>query len=112
MSRKLAKNVVKSSSRRIKQQQIACIRKEKAMWKALPLVRKMSLLLVIALISLPGCGKKNNQAKKELLSQVDIPVAVDGVKSFFDQDLLDEIALESGSMAARPVDPAHDYAWV
>lgn len=66
------------------------------------------LLAVIALI--PGCGffrSKKGQTRpvdhREVMTDVDIPVAEDGVKDFFDQDL-DKMALADGDDA--------QYAWI
>jgi len=67
------------------------------------------LLTVLALI--PGCWR-SQKAKRpvnqnEVLTDVDIPVAQDGVKNFFDQDL-DEIAFEDEQVENDDT----RYAWI
>ena len=66
------------------------------------------LLTVIALV--PGCFSKQKKAErravneKEVLTDVDIPVAEDSVKNFFDQD--------SDDMALADVSDDAQYAWM
>ncbi len=59
-------------------------------------MKKLLALLVAAVVMLPGCGgeKTKPKAKKKtkVTAQVDIPVAEDTMKSFFDEDV-NEFAL-------------------
>jgi peptidoglycan-associated lipoprotein len=84
------------------------------------MIKRQFALLLFAIAFLSGCGKKKNsnsiQMAKNSFSRVDIPMsgdqvvpADDTVRSFFDQDIKEFVALddqdnESGS--------DHDFAWV
>lgn len=50
---------------------------------------KGSILLLVLLIGVAGCGNKKNKkaAHKSVSTNVDIPVADDGIRTFFDDEL-------------------------
>lgn len=72
-------------------------------------MNKQFLLLLAAIALMPGCLFRSKKAEKrpvdhrEVMTDVDIPVAEDGIKDFFDQDL-DAMALADGDEA--------QYAWI
>lgn len=72
-------------------------------------MNKQFLLLLAAIALMPGCLFRSKKAEKrpvdhrEVMTDVDIPVAEDGIKDFFDQDL-DKMALADGDDA--------QYAWI
>lgn len=73
-------------------------------------MNKQFLILLAAIALIPGCGffrsKKGERRplnQHEIMTDVDIPVAQDGIKDFFDQDL-DKMALAEGDDA--------QYAWI
>ncbi len=72
----------------------------------------LAVLTIVALM--PGCGFRSKKAEKrptkqEVLTDIDIPVAQDEVKSFFDQDF-DELALSEQPFAN--VEDDSQYAWI
>lgn len=73
-------------------------------------MNKQFFILLAAIALIPGCGFfRSKKAEKrplnqhEIMTDVDIPVAQDGIKDFFDQDL-DKMALAEGDDA--------QYAWI
>lgn len=72
-------------------------------------MNKQFLLLLAAIALMPGCLFRSKKAEKrpvdhrEVMTDVDIPVAEDGIKDFFDQDL-EKMALADGDDA--------QYAWI
>lgn len=72
-------------------------------------MNKQFFLLLAAIALVPGCLFRSKRAEKrpldhrEVMTDVDIPVAEDGIKDFFDQDL-DKMALADGDDA--------QYAWI
>lgn len=73
-------------------------------------MNKQFLLLLAVIALIPGCGFfRSKKAEKypvdhrEIMTDVDIPVAEDGIKDFFDQDL-DKMALADEDNA--------QYAWI
>lgn len=73
-------------------------------------MNKQFLLLLTVIALIPGCGffrskkaEKRPVDHREVMTDVDIPVAEDGIKDFFDQDL-DKMALADGDDA--------QYAWI
>lgn len=80
-------------------------------------MNKQICMLLSVLVLIPGCGglfrskkvEKRPITQREILTDVDIPVAEDSVKNFFDEDL-DELALAD---SAIPLDTADaQYAWI
>ncbi len=73
-------------------------------------MNKQFLLLLAAIALIPGCGffrskkaEKRPINQREVMTDVDIPVAKDGIKDFFDQDI-DTMALVDGD--------GDQYAWI
>ncbi len=73
-------------------------------------MNKQFFILLAAIALIPGCGFfRSKKAEKralnqhEIMTDVDIPVAQDGIKDFFDQDL-DKMALSEADDA--------QYAWI
>jgi len=82
------------------------------------------ILPVVLLVALSGCGKKRHKAEKhpkkpEISTSIDIPVAEDGIKSFFDEDI-NEFALADEVKDTKTINTnidvseaqAEQYAWV
>jgi outer membrane protein OmpA-like peptidoglycan-associated protein len=81
-------------------------------------MNKQVIALLSVIVLMPGCGffkskkaEKRPVNKKEILTDVDIPVAGDGVKNFFEEDL-DELALNDPSFAAPIEEDDNQYAWI
>ncbi len=72
--------------------------------------------LVVLLVSLAGCGgKKTKKAevredKNEVMSNVDIPVADDGIRSFFDEEV-GEFKLADEKDEKTKGEGQNDFAW-
>lgn len=73
-------------------------------------------LLLSVLVGLSGCGKKaqknvvkNN--KKVAWNDNSVPVADEGVRSFFDDDINEFALAEDGSKAVVAQNDAKDFAW-
>lgn len=98
-------------------------------------MKKLCVLTVVMLLSLPGCWggknkKKDDSGKKMALrSEVDIPVVAEDIKSRFDDDvnefaLIDDEAIDADwereedssraleAATADAVDQADDFSWV
>ena len=75
----------------------------------------MSLALLLSvLVGLGGCGKKGpkhavKNGKKVAWNDVSVPVADEGVKSFFDDDINEFSLAEDGTKLAQ--NDAKDFAW-
>jgi peptidoglycan-associated lipoprotein len=70
-------------------------------------MNKNYAFLLVLLVSVAGCGKKNKKADvkgSEVNSSVDIPVADDGIRSFFDQDI-DGFVTEEAKAEVPEQDP-------
>jgi outer membrane protein OmpA-like peptidoglycan-associated protein len=72
-------------------------------------------LLLSVLVGLSGCGKKGpknavKNGKKVAWNDVSVPVADDGVRSFFD-DNMNEFSPEDCSNAVLAQNDAKDFAW-
>lgn len=83
-------------------------------------MKKACALLLVLLVAVSGCGKKNKKAedvsRRDVRKEIDIPVANDGIKSLFDEDL-GEFALSDEDKkaveSAAQVDVANnDYSWM
>lgn len=73
---------------------------------------KISALMLLLLVSTPGClHRKGSSSKKEVASRVDIPIAGDSVKSYFDDENIGEFVLPDGQ-AMEIVDAVNDYSWI
>ncbi len=85
-------------------------------------MKKGYLLLLTVLVGLSGCWKKKDEKKKadkNMASHVNIPVADDSIRSFFDEEmgefelLGDNIDVEEEVLTAdAQTDGANAYAWV
>ena len=85
MSRKLGKNVIKSS-----RYLISLLFFLKIFNLSEVAMNKGYAFLLVLLVGAAGCGKKGKKAENrnaEVASNVDIPVADDGVRSFFDEEI-------------------------
>lgn len=88
-------------------------------------MNKTLILPVALLVMVAGCGKRNKADRKhaknaEVHTQVDIPTAEDGIRSFFDADAeafqlindLDDAEAVSNSTASNEAAPiVDDYGW-
>src|ERR1700733_6516728 len=73
---------------------------------------KISALMLLLLVSTPGClHRKGSSSKKEVVSRVDIPIAGDSVKSYFDDENIGEFVLPDGQ-EMEVVDAMNDYSWI
>lgn len=72
------------------------------------------MFLLVLLVSVAGCGgkkaKKHQYNDKEVTSNVDIPVADDGVRSIFD-DEIGEYALADDAKADADKVKTSDFSW-
>lgn len=73
-------------------------------------------LLLSVLVGLSGCGKKGpknavKNGKKVAWNDVSVPVADDGVRSFFDDDINEFALAEDGSNKTLAQNDAKDFAW-
>ena len=90
-------------------------------------MKNTSLLLLSLIAMLPGCmgskketRDKSPKNKKTHMTKVDIPMADDGIKSFFDEDiqefaLAEDVAPEGTNVAKNdPMDleDTQDFSWV
>lgn len=83
------------------------------------MIKKQFALFLFGIAFLSGCGKRNKNkmmAKGDSFSQVNIPLAGDqvanaddSVRSFFDQDIKEFVALDGDDVQAGTV---NDFAWV
>jgi outer membrane protein OmpA-like peptidoglycan-associated protein len=87
-------------------------------------MKKGYILSLSLLVVLSGCKKKTKAqcpaGKSDVRTEVDIPVANDGIKSFFDGDL-DEFALSDDAAVKRDMSTAvnanidaqgNEYSWI
>ncbi len=86
---------------------------------------KLILLLCLTIIALPGCGQKKKQVKpvkntpKNEMASIDIPLADDDIRNFFNDDL-DEFALLEDELSsdlsavasANDSDETDEFAWI
>jgi outer membrane protein OmpA-like peptidoglycan-associated protein len=85
-------------------------------------MKKSGFFLLVLLISAPGCGGKKQKVEdkpknSEVFTEVNIPVAGDDVKSFFDEDieefvLIDNAGTDVQKVAAKDEQPLDDFSWV
>lgn len=73
-------------------------------------------LLLSVLVGLSGCGKKSpknavKDNKKVAWNDVSVPVADEGVRSFFDDDINEFALAEDGSNKTLAQNDAKDFAW-
>jgi peptidoglycan-associated lipoprotein len=73
-------------------------------------------LLLSVLVGLSGCGKKGpknavKNNKKVAWNDVSVPVADDGVRSFFDDDINEFALAEDGSSKTLAQNDAKDFSW-
>ena len=75
-------------------------------------------LLLIVLLMVPGCWPRKRSSSKyesknhDTMTHVDIPVADESVKSFFDEDLTEFMPVDDSSYAQNGRDAVNEYAWV
>lgn len=83
-------------------------------------MNKKSSLLLVLLVLIPACGPKKKETVKhpvrsnDTMTQVDIPVAGEQIKSFFDEDLSEYALADDAADSADLGSPRtiNEYAWV
>lgn len=87
-------------------------------------MQKLVFLLCLTIIALPGCGRNKKQVKpvkttsRVETASVDIPLADDDIRSFFDDDinefaLLEDEDADDKLVASAPNDDENDeFAWI
>lgn len=79
-------------------------------------MQKKYFCLLIILVALSGCGKKNKKANRvkqhpAKVAHVDIPVADTQAKSFFDEDVNEFNLAQNEETTPAAVASAQDYTW-
>lgn len=111
MSRKLTKNVLKSWWYQINNI------KNSSFTAEADVKNQGYMFLLVLLVSVSGCCWKKKKKcetkacdKNEVMSNVDIPVADDNIRSFFDEDI-GEYALADENQPKSDAQAQNDFAW-
>lgn len=86
-------------------------------------MKRLPLIFISLAVLLPGCGAKkekmDSSSKNTQMTKVDIPMADDGIKSFFDEDIKefslaedDTVSQETKGAQGELVEDGQDFAWV
>lgn len=91
-------------------------------------MNKLIFILCLTVIALPGCGQKKKQVKpvknapRNEIASMDIPLAEDDIRSFFDDNIADFTLLEDDETpenrlvaeqtASRDNDETDEFAWI